>query len=257
VNEAPAGARVHLAGARRVYAGRAAGVGPLDLDLQPGAFCAIVGPSGCGKSTLLRLVAGLEPCEVGVREVDAKGAGAVGMVFQAPTLLPWLDALANVDLPLQLMGKSDPDAAMRALTDVGLGDAAALKPAALSGGMAMRVALARALVTNPRLLLLDEPFAALDALTRRALADDLLTLWARARPTVLFVTHDVDEAVYLAQTVLVLSRGPGRIVGRVETAAPVPRPPGWRTEAPFRQTVEAVTRVLFEHAAPDRGVAQR
>jgi NitT/TauT family transport system ATP-binding protein len=256
VSEAPAGARVRLSGARRTYPGRAAGAGPLDLDLEPGAFCAIVGPSGCGKSTLLRLVAGLEPCDAGLREVDAQGAGAVGMVFQAPTLLPWLDAQANVDLPQKLMGRSDPYAAACALSDVRLDDATRLKPAALSGGMAMRVALARALVTRPRLLLLDEPFAALDALTRRALADDLLALWARSRPTVLFVTHDVEEAVYLAQTVFVLSRGPGRIVGRVATGAPVPRPPAWRADPRFRETVEDVTRALSEHAAPDQG-AQR
>ncbi|MBU6372223.1 MAG: ABC transporter ATP-binding protein [Alphaproteobacteria bacterium] len=240
------GAAVRLAAAQRLYPGRSAGVGPLDLELAPGAFCAVVGPSGCGKSTLLRLLAGLEPPAAGRVEVDARAPGETAMVFQAPTLLPWLDACGNVDLPLQLLKRSDPEAARAMLARVGLGDAAGVKPAALSGGMAMRVSLARALVTSPRLLLLDEPFAALDALTRRALADDLLDLWRDRRPTIVFVTHDVEEAVYLAERVVILGRGPGRIVGEIETQAPAPRPPAWRASAAFRETVERVTAVLAE-----------
>lgn len=244
MSAAAPGAAIRLAAAQRLYPGRSAGIGPLDLELAPGAFCAVVGPSGCGKSTLLRLLAGLEPPSAGVVDVDARAPGETAMVFQAPTLLPWLDARANVDLPLQLLRRSDPAAATAMLARVGLADAAAVKPAALSGGMAMRVSLARALVTGPRLLLLDEPFAALDALTRRALADDLLGLWRDRRPTIVFVTHDVEEAVYLAERVVVLGRGPGRIVGAVETGAPTPRPAAWRASAAFRETVERVTDIL-------------
>lgn len=252
MNQTRLGARIRLQAARRVYGGRSAGVGPLDLALEPGAFCAVVGPSGCGKSTLLRLLAGLETCSDGVVETDATAPGDVAMVFQSPTLLPWLSARDNVDLPLRLLHRADPAAADAALARVGLADATRLKPAALSGGMAMRVSLARALATQPRLLLLDEPFAALDALTRRALADDLLGVWLDRRPTIVFVTHDVEEAVYLAERVVVLSRGPGQAVATFETGAPAPRPRGWRAEAPFRTTVEAVTDALAQHAGPQR-----
>lgn len=243
------GATIRAQGAARRYAGRNAGVGPIDADFAPGDFVAVVGPSGCGKSTLLRLVAGLEQPSEGKLEVDAQAPGETAMVFQAPTLLPWASAADNVSLPLKLLRRDDAAAPLALLERVGLRDAASLRPAQLSGGMAMRVSLARALVTNPRLLLLDEPFAALDALTRRALADDLLSLWGERAPTVMFVTHDVEEAVYLAQRVLVLGRGPGRIVGAFETQAPFPRPPHYRATALFRDMVEQVTARLAENAA--------
>lgn len=221
-------------------------LGPIDLVLAPGQITALVGPSGCGKSTALRLLAGLEaPTRGQVRR--ATGRGETSVVFQAPTLAPWLSARDNVALPLELSGQ--PRAAARAqaeaaLARVGLSAATDARPAQLSGGMAMRVSLARALVTEPRLLLLDEPFAALDEITRRALADDVLRLWAETRPAIIFVTHSVEEAVYMASRVVVFSRGPGQIAGDLAVAGPSPRPESFRTTEDFRATVEAVSRLL-------------
>ncbi len=221
-------------------------LGPVDLALAPGQITALVGPSGCGKSTALRLLAGLEPPARGeVRRTTGKGETSV--VFQAPTLAPWLSAQDNVALPLELSGQpraSARDRAKAALARVGLSASAEARPAQLSGGMAMRVSLARALVTEPRLLLLDEPFAALDEITRRVLADDVLRLWAESRPAIIFVTHNVEEAVYMASRVVVLSRGPGQIAGELTVPGPAPRPEGFRTTEAFRATVEAVSRVL-------------
>lgn len=221
-------------------------LGPVDLALSPGEITALVGPSGCGKSTALRLLAGLEsPTRGEVRRTIRRGESAV--VFQAPTLAPWLSARDNVALPLELSGLPRREARARAeaaLARVGLAAAAGSRPAQLSGGMAMRVSLARALVTEPRLLLLDEPFAALDEITRRALADDVLRLWAETRPAIVFVTHSVEEAVYMASRVVVFSRGPGRIAGEMTVTGPTPRPESFRTTAGFRATVEAVSTVL-------------
>lgn len=223
-------------------------LGPFSLALAPGEITALVGPSGCGKSTALRLLAGLEqPTRGEVRRSPRRGETAV--VFQAPTLAPWLTARDNVSLPLELAGESRAKARKRseaALARVGLSAAAAARPAQLSGGMAMRVSLARALVTEPRLLLLDEPFAALDEITRRSLADDVLRLWADSRPAIVFVTHSVEEAVYMSSRVVVLSRGPGRIAGELSVAGPLPRPEGFRTSTGFRATVEAVSAVLVK-----------
>ncbi|MDO8901475.1 MAG: ABC transporter ATP-binding protein [Phenylobacterium sp.] len=221
-------------------------LGPIDLTLAPGEITALVGPSGCGKSTALRLLAGLEaPTRGHVRRTA--GRGETSVVFQAPTLAPWLSARDNAALPLEISGLSRREARQRAeaaLARVGLAGAAGARPAQLSGGMAMRVSLARALVTEPRLLLLDEPFAALDEITRRALADDVLRLWAETRPAIVFVTHSVEEAVYMASRVVVFSRGPGRIAGEMSVAGPAPRPESFRTTAGFRATVEAVSTVL-------------
>ncbi|MAK83796.1 ABC transporter ATP-binding protein [Phenylobacterium sp.] len=228
------------------YPGSGLALGPVDLALSPGEITALVGPSGCGKSTALRLLAGLEaPTGGEVRRTTRRGESAV--VFQAPTLAPWLSARDNVALPLELSGVSRREArskAEQALDRVGLASAAGARPAQLSGGMAMRVSLARALVTEPRLLLLDEPFAALDEITRRALADDVLRLWAETRPAIVFVTHSVEEAVYMASRVVVFSRGPGRIAGEMNVTGPTPRPEAFRTTAGFRATVEAVSTVL-------------
>lgn len=230
---------------------RGLALGPVSLSIGPGETVALVGPSGCGKSTALRLLAGLEQPTRG-QVTRAAGRGETAVVFQSPTLAPWLSARANVALPLELAGTPRAEARRRAdeaLARVGLAGAQAARPTQLSGGMAMRVSLARALVTAPKLLLLDEPFAALDEITRRTLADDVLTLWAATRPAIVFVTHNVEEAVYMASRVVVLSRGPGRIAGDFAVEGPLPRPPQFRTQAAFRATAEAVSAALAEGVA--------
>jgi NitT/TauT family transport system ATP-binding protein len=233
------------------YAGRGKALGPFSLAVAEGEIVALVGPSGCGKSTALRLLAGLEAPTRG-EVVRTPGRGETAVVFQAPTLAPWLTARANAALPLELAGVGRDAAAhraMQALARVGLGGAEGARPAQLSGGMAMRVSLARALVTEPKLLLLDEPFAALDEITRRALADDVLALWASLKPAIVFVTHNVEEAVYMASRVVVMTRGPGRTAGEASVAGPLPRPPGFRTTPEFRRIVEAVSGLLAEGCA--------
>ncbi|HVI34388.1 ABC transporter ATP-binding protein [Phenylobacterium sp.] len=233
------------------YAARGRALGPFSLAIGAGEIVALVGPSGCGKSTALRLLAGLEaPSRGEVRRTP--GRGETSVVFQAPTLAPWLSARANAALPLELAGVGKGEARARAdaaLARVGLSGAEAARPAQLSGGMAMRVSLARALATEPKLLLLDEPFAALDEITRRALADDVLGLWAQSRPAIVFVTHNVEEAVYMASRVVVMTRGPGRTAGEAAVAGPLPRPAGFRTTAAFRDTVEAVSGLLAQGMA--------
>jgi NitT/TauT family transport system ATP-binding protein len=229
---------------------RGRALGPVDLALAPGEIVALVGPSGCGKSTALRLLAGLEAPTRGTVS-RAAGKGETSVVFQSHTLAPWLSARDNVALPLELAGASKTDArvaAEAALRQVGLAAALNARPAQLSGGMAMRASLARALVTRPRLLLLDEPFAALDEITRRALADDVLALlatWAaELKPAAVFVTHNVEEAVYMARRVVVMTPGPGRVAGEIAIDGPVVRPPGFRTTEAFRAAAEAVSTLL-------------
>jgi len=230
---------------------RGRALGPFSLEVGAGEIVALVGPSGCGKSTAMRLMAGLEAPTRG-EVTRTPGRGETAVVFQAPTLAPWLSARANAALPLELAGVGGGEAASRAdraLARVGLAGAEAARPAQLSGGMAMRVSLARALVTEPRLMLLDEPFAALDEITRRALADDVLTLWAESQPAIVFVTHNVEEAVYMASRVVVMTRGPGRIAGEVAVSGPLPRPAGVRTTEGFRGHVEAVSGLLAQGMA--------
>lgn len=236
------------------YDGRGLALGPFDLTVGEGEIVALVGPSGCGKSTALRLLAGLEAPTRGTVE-RAPERGETSLVFQAPTLMPWAGARTNAALPLELAGMAKQQAradAERALEQVGLGDAADTKPAQLSGGMAMRVSIARALITKPKLLLMDEPFAALDEISRRAMGDDLHHLWAQSRPAIVFVTHNVEEAVYIAQRVVTMSPSPGSVYDSVPIEGAIPRPPQFRTQAAFRETVEATSEAL---ATSIRGAA--
>lgn len=251
--EAPTGAAASLDGVRVQYPGRPP-LGPLDLTIAPGEIVAIVGASGAGKSTALRLLAGLEQPSAGTVQLTD---GRTGLVFQSATLMPWADALANVALPLELAGVARAEARTRsaeALTAVGLGDRTDARPRQLSGGMAMRVALARALVTAPDLLLLDEPFAALDSVTRRRLIEDLHRLWAARtpRPAIVFVTHDAEEAVYLAGRAVVLDGATGQVASTLASPGALPRPDGWRAAAEYRSAVEALALAL-EAAMPGAG----
>ena len=205
-------------------------LGDISLEVAEGEFVAIVGASGCGKSTLLRLVAGLVPATTGAGLLGGEEVTAprpeTAMVFQAATLLPWADVLRNVTFPLRLMGKVAPDTEAKAsalLDTAGLAGFESKLPRELSGGMQQRVAICRALLQEPRLLLMDEPFGALDALTREEMSIELLRLWAARRMAVLFVTHSIPEAVLLADRVVVMSPRPGRIVDVVEVNLPRPR----------------------------------
>ena len=192
----------------------------LDLAVSRGEFVALLGPSGCGKSTVLRLAAGLMPPTEGT--VSRPHTEPAGVVFQEPTLMPWADVFDNVRLPLRLRGAGRAevrDAVMDSLSRVGLADFAHAAPRELSGGMRMRVSIARALVTRPSLLLLDEPFAALDEITRGRLDDDLRRLWQQQGLTVVFVTHSVYEAVYLSTRVVVMGARPGRVLEAIDLQA--------------------------------------
>jgi NitT/TauT family transport system ATP-binding protein len=246
---------VTLAGVSKRFSTGTLALDGVDLAIGRGEFLSLLGPSGCGKSTLLRLVAGLMEPSGGRIAWDAAGGPCprIGFVFQDATLMPWADALTNVRLPLRLGGK-EPRAAQEAraaaaLAAVGLQGFERAVPRELSGGMRMRVSLARALVTRPALLLMDEPFAALDELTRHRLNDDLLALW-RATPgtTVVFVTHSVFESVYLSSRIVVMSARPGRIAATLEVEAPAPRPAGFRTSAGYaalcRRASEALERAM-------------
>ncbi|MCS6962761.1 ABC transporter ATP-binding protein [Thermoflexus sp.] len=223
----------------------------VSLTLQPGEFVCLVGPSGCGKTTLLRILAGLLPPtrgEVWLGEQPLRGPDRrVGIVFQKDSLLPWRTAMENVRLPLELSGWPRPEAAGRAqalLEQVGLQGFEHAYPRELSGGMQQRVALARALAADPEILLLDEPFATLDAITRERLNEVLVELWERQRKTVLMVTHDVQEAAWLADRVLIMSPRPGTIVAEIHI--PFPRPRGadrWSHPA-FLQTIWAIRQAL-------------
>lgn len=201
------------------------------LEVAAGSFSVIIGPNGCGKSTLLRLIAGLLLPTSGTVSVDGRaprpGDGRVGLAFQQPRLIPWRTTADNVALPLELAGVPLAERRARAfdaLDRVGLGGAAALRPRELSGGMAQRASLARALIGDPPVLLLDEPFSALDALTRETFDGELQRLWLERRRTVILVTHSVGEAVALADRVVVMTPRPGRVARIVEVDLPRPRP---------------------------------
>lgn len=240
-----------LSNVRIDYPGRAS-LGPLSLSVASREIVAVVGASGAGKSTALRLLAGLERPTSGAVARPAE-PGRTGFVFQNPTLMPWADARTNVALPLELSGVPAAEARRRAdaaLAAVGLGERTTARPRQLSGGMAMRVSLARALSVEPDLLLLDEPFAALDSITRRGLIEDLHRLWAARPMAMVFVTHDVEEAAYLAGRVVVLSAAEGRAVADIAMPGPLPRPDGWRRDPAYREAVEAVAEALARSMEP-------
>ncbi|HEX6707915.1 MAG TPA: ABC transporter ATP-binding protein [Albitalea sp.] len=220
----------------------------MDMAVAEGSFVSLLGSSGCGKSTVLRLVAGLDlPSEGTVESPGAARDPGTAFVFQEPTLMPWASVFDNVWLPLRLAGVSRRDAADRVrgmLATVGLADFEAAYPSELSGGMKMRASIARALVTEPRVLLMDEPFAALDEITRQRLNDDLLRWWQARRLTVLFVTHSVFEAVFLSQRVQVMSARPGRVVADVAIAEPYPRTPAFRTSTRYAEACRALSQAL-------------
>ncbi|MEE3258855.1 MAG: ABC transporter ATP-binding protein [Candidatus Latescibacterota bacterium] len=228
----------------------------VDLSVERGQFVSIVGPSGCGKSTFLRLVAGLDEPTGGALTVDGRTPREarrdlldLAFVFQDPTLLPWRSVEDNIALPLELRGETDPDRVAHVLDMVGLADFAAAYPAQLSGGMRMRASIARALATRPELLLLDEPFGALDEITRQRLNEELLCLWQQDRWTGLFITHNVYEAVFLSQRILVMSARPGHILAAIEVPFAHPRDPDLRATPEFVQIAETISRQLGEAGA--------
>ena len=262
---APAGAAVSLRGVTKLYDSGLLALGPLDLDVRSGEFVSLLGPSGCGKSTALRLIAGLKAPtsgSVGVSHHSGQArAGhsngfAIGFVFQEPTLMPWTSVRENVRLPLKLAHASsaESDARVReALAQVGLTEFADAYPRELSGGMKMRVSLARALVTDPDILLMDEPFAALDEITRFRLNNDLLSVWRNLRKTVIFVTHSVFESVYLSQRVIVMTSRPGRLSTEIRIETPEPRGEDFRTSAAYAAYCRMVSNALAPSYAGQSG----
>jgi NitT/TauT family transport system ATP-binding protein len=248
----PAGLAARLRGVTKTYDSGVKALGPIDLDVRRGEFVSLVGPSGCGKSTALRLIAGLSSptsgtVEVARRSTQARAGHSIGFVFQEPTLMPWARVRDNVRLPLKLekVPAAQADARVAdALTQVGLAEFAAAYPRELSGGMKMRVSLARALVTDPDILLMDEPFAALDEITRFRLNDDLLSLWRNLRKTVIFVTHSVFESVFLSQRVIVMTARPGRIGAEFRIDAAEPRGEDFRTSAVYARYCRTVSNAL-------------
>jgi NitT/TauT family transport system ATP-binding protein len=226
------------------------------FDVRDGEFVSLLGPSGCGKSTALRIIAGLSKASAGTVEgPGAGGAGHIGFVFQEPTLMPWASVAANVRLPLKLARADDAksqSAVAQVLARVGLSDFADAYPRELSGGMKMRASIARALVTEPDLLLMDEPFAALDEITRFKLNNDLLALWRDLRRTVIFVTHSVFESVFLSQRIVVMTPRPGRAFAEFAIDAPYPRDERYRTSADYaalcRRVAEALSAAMAEPA---------
>jgi NitT/TauT family transport system ATP-binding protein len=245
---------VALRGVSKVFANGVVALDGLNVAVRDGEFVSLLGPSGCGKSTALKIIAGLiEPSGGAVEWTGGgQGRGRVGFVFQEPTLMPWARVAANVRLPLKLQGmaaRASSPLVAEALSRVGLADFANTFPRELSGGMKMRVSIARALVTRPKLLLMDEPFAALDEITRFKLNDDLLALWRALGMTVVFVTHSVFESVYLSQRIVVMTPRPGRVFSELAVTPPGPRDENFRTSAEYagfcRLASEALGRAII------------
>ena len=246
---------VALRGVGKTFPSGTVALSGLDLKVRAGEFVSLVGPSGCGKSTALRIIAGLSEPSQGVVQWPptpaADNDSRIGFVFQDPTLMPWASVFNNVLLPLKLKRATADQAAARAtavLDRVGLRKFAGAYPRELSGGMRMRVSIARALVTEPALLLMDEPFAALDEITRFKLNNDLLQLWQALRTTIVFVTHSVFESVYLSSRVVVMAARPGRVLTELAVDAPYPRERNFRTSAEYaalcRRTSAALAQAM-------------
>jgi NitT/TauT family transport system ATP-binding protein len=233
----------------------------MSMDIKPGSFVSLLGPSGCGKSTVLKIIAGLGNMTTGRVEwpmatLDNHGRPdhEISFVFQEPTLMQWATVFDNVWLPLRLKGKSRAaatDQVEEALEMVGLSEFTASYPRELSGGMKMRVSIARALITRPKVLLMDEPFAALDEITRFKLNNDLLHLWERFNWTVIFVTHSVFESAYLSSRIVVMAARPGRVVKDIDVAAPFPRDENFRTSPDYNEYCRRASDAL--HSAMQAG----
>ncbi len=247
---------LQMAGISKVFNGTVTALNGMNLTLNEGDFLSLLGPSGCGKSTALRLIAGLmRPTTGRIIWNGQHDRGDIGVVFQEPTLMPWATVAKNVWLPFRLRGKSFAsvqDRIATALKLVGLENFHDAYPRELSGGMKMRVSIARAFVTNPRLILMDEPFAALDEITRQKLNDDLLALKSKIGCTVIFVTHSVFESVFLSDRIIIMAARPGRVVQELNVDAPYPRDMAFRTSPDYAAHThvvsDALRRAIGEHA---------
>jgi NitT/TauT family transport system ATP-binding protein len=256
---APSRALLRLAGVSKTFTNKTLALEGVDLTVRPGEFLTLLGPSGCGKSTLLKMIAGLSAPTTGAIDwptstYDALGEPdrLLGFVFQEPTLLPWRTVFDNVYLPLMLGGARRRDVReriMEVLAQVGLTRFADAYPRELSGGMRMRVSVARAIVTNPRILLMDEPFAALDEITRTKLNNDLMQLFAKNNLTVIFVTHSVYESVYLSSRIVVMSARPGRMSTEIAISAPYPRNEDFRVSPVYNDYCRRASEALREAMA--------
>ncbi len=252
-NPAPLGERaevMRIEGVDKVFNGDVVALKGLNLAVNSGDFISLLGPSGCGKSTALRLIADLiHPTRGRITWAGGQNAGDLGVVFQEPTLMPWATVAQNVWLPFRLRGKSYnavKDEIIEALRLVGLEKFQNAYPRELSGGMKMRVSIARAMVTKPRLILMDEPFAALDEITRFRLNNDLLALKEKIGCTVIFVTHSVFESVFLSDRIVVMAARPGRVIRELTVDAPYPRDEIFRTSAEYAAHCREASDALYE-----------
>jgi NitT/TauT family transport system ATP-binding protein len=240
----------------KIFSNGTLALSDMSLEVMRGEFLSLLGPSGCGKSTALRIIAGLGAASSGTidwpaSKINARGLpeGDIGFVFQEPTLMPWQTVFGNVYLPLRLHGVSKAAARpriMETLASVGLADFEKAYPRELSGGMKMRVSIARALVTKPKLLLMDEPFAALDEITRQKLNDDVLRLWRQSGITVIFVTHSVFESAFLSNRIVVMKARPGQVYTDMEISTSATRDDNYRTSEEYRAITDKVSRALQE-----------